>query len=117
MIYRNNGQWKLCPKKVIINQNGEEKEEYTNKPGWYINFAKKWGGFEVLEITDANYTQEEINRLEKVKHMSEGHAEAVRKYVKTGEFPEGMDLADLLRTGKIKSNVITAEYRDEEVLV
>jgi len=49
--------------------------------------------------------------------MSEGHAEAVRKYVKTGEFPEGMDLADLLRTGKIKSNVITAEYRDEEVLV
>ena len=114
MIYRDKGEWKLCPKKVIINENGEQREEYTNKPGWYINFAKKWGGFEVLEITDANYTQEEINRLEKVKHMSEGHAEAVRKYVETGEFPTGMDLAELLTTGEIKSNIISAEYRDEE---
>ena len=47
--------------------------------------------------------------------MSEGHAEAVRKYVKTGEFPEGVDLAELLRTGEIKSNIIPAEYRDEEI--
>jgi len=49
--------------------------------------------------------------------MSAGHCEAVKQYVKTGEFPEGMDLSELLRTGKIKSNIITAEYRDEEVLV
>ena len=48
--------------------------------------------------------------------MSEGHGEAVKTYVETGEFPEGLDLAKLLRTGEIKSNIIPAEYRDEEVL-
>jgi hypothetical protein len=48
--------------------------------------------------------------------MSEGQGEAVKTYVETGEFPEGMDLAKLLRTGKIKSNIIPAEYRDAEVL-
>ena len=117
MIYRDKGEWKLCPKKVIINENGEQREEYTNKPIWYQNFAEKWGTFEVIEIIDAEYTQVQIGRLEKTKSMSEGHGEAVKTYVETGEFPEGMDLADLLRTGKIKSNIIPAEYRDEEVLV
>jgi len=48
--------------------------------------------------------------------MSEGQGEAVKTYVETGEFPEGLDLAKLLRTGKIKSNIIPAEYRDEGVL-
>jgi hypothetical protein len=43
--------------------------------------------------------------------MSEGQGEAVE----TGEFPTGMDLAELLRTGEIKSNIIPAEYRDEEI--
>ena len=33
--------------------------------------------------------------------MSEGHGEAVKTYVETGE---------------IKSNIIPAEYRDEEIL-
>jgi len=47
--------------------------------------------------------------------MSEGQGEAVKTYVETGEFPTGMDLAKLLRIGKIKSNIIPAEYRDEEI--
>ena len=47
--------------------------------------------------------------------MSEGHGEAVKTYVETGEFPEGLDLSELLRTGEIKSNIIPAEYRDEEI--
>ena len=114
MIYRDNSEWKLCPKKVIFEQNGEQKEEYTNKPEWYQNFAKKWEGFEVLEITDAEFSQEEIARLEKIKNMSEGHSEAVRKYVETGEFPEGMDLAELLRTGEITKDVIPAKLVGEE---
>jgi hypothetical protein len=115
MIYRKNGAWKLCPKKVTISENGEQKIKYTNKPEWYQNFAQKWEKSEIIEIVDSEYTQEQIDRLEKVKHMSEGHGEAVRQYVETGEFPEGMDLAELLRTGKIKSNVIPSEYRDEEI--
>ena len=114
MIYRKNNSWKLCSKKVKYKRkDGEIVEEYTNKPIWYQNFAKKWEGFEVLEITDVEFSQEEKDRLEKVKHMSEGHREAVEQYVETGEFPEGMDMANLLRTGKIKSNIIPAEYREE----
>ena len=116
MIYREYNEWKLCPKKVKYQRDGEEiVEEYTNTPIWYTNFAKMWSDFEVIEIVDAEYTQEEKDRLEEVKHMSEGHKEAVVQYVKTGEFPEGMDMADLLRTGKIKNNIITSEYREEEV--
>ena len=43
--------------------------------------------------------------------MSEGQGEAVKTYVETGEFPEGLDLAKLLRTGKIigiKAGIIIA---------
>ena len=115
MIYRENNEWKLCPKKVMYQRDGVTFEDYTNKPIWYTNFAKMWSDFEVIEIVDAGYTQEEKDRIEKVKHMSEGHKEAVVTYIKTGEFPEGMDLANLLRTGKIKSNIIPSEYRDEEI--
>ena len=117
MIYRQNGEWKLCPKKVKYQRDGENFEEYTNKPIWYTNFAKMWSDFEVIEIVDAEYTQEEIDRLDKIKHMSEGHKEAVVQYVETGEFPEGMDMADLLRTGKIKSNIIPSEYREGKKLM
>ena len=115
MIYRNKNVWKLCPKKVVYLRDGETSEKYTNTPIWYTNFAKMWSDFEVIEIVDAEYTQEEKNRLEKVKNMSEGHGGAVIQYIKTGEFPEGMDLAELLRTGKIKTNIIPSEYREEEI--
>ena len=115
MIYRENNEWKLCPKKVVYSRDGTTFEEYTNEPIWYTNFAKMWSDFEVIEIVDAEFKQEEKDRLEKVKHMSEGHKEAVVQYVETGEFPEGMNLADLLRTGKIKNNIITSEYKEEEV--
>ena len=115
MIYRDNGEWKLCPKKVKYQRkDGEIIEEYTNKPEWYQNFAKKWEGFEVLEITDADFPQEVKDRLEKVKHMSEGHSEAAREYIQTGEFPEGMDLAELLRTGVITKDVIPTKLVGEE---
>ena len=118
MIYRDKNEWKLCPKKIKYQRNDEEiVEEYTNTPIWYTNFAKMWSDFEVIEIVDAEFTQEEIKRLEKVKHMSEGHKEAVVQYIKTGEFPEGMDLANLLRIGKIKTNIIPSEYREEKELV
>ena len=117
MIYRENNEWKLCPKKVKYQRDDEEiVEEYTNTPIWYTNFAKMWDDFEIIEIVNVEYIQEQIERLEKVKHMSEGYKEAVVQYVKTGEFPEGMDLANLLRTGKIKSNIISSEYRDEEIV-
>lgn len=115
MIYRNNGEWKLCPKKVKFKSNGKEIEEYTNKPIWYENFEKKWGGIEVLEIVDAEFTQEQIERFEKVKNMSEGHGEAVTKYIETGEFPDGYDLSELLRTGEIKTNVIPGNLIGEDI--
>ena len=117
MIYRENNEWKLCPKKVKYQRDDEEiVGEYTNTPIWYTNFAKMWSDFEVIEIVDAEFSQEQKDRLEKVKHMSEGHGGAVKQYVETGEFPEGMDLANLLRTGKIKTNIIPSEYRDEEIV-
>ena len=109
MIYRDKNVWKLCPKKVRYQRDGETFEEYTNEPIWYTNFAKMWDNFEVIEIVDAEFSQAQKDRLEKVKHMSEGHSKAVKQYIETGEFPEGMDLANLLRIGKIKSNIIPSE--------
>lgn len=115
MIYRENGKWKLCPKKVKYKNKDEEVvEEYTNNPIWFKNFAKKWEYFEVLEITDAGHTNKQKARIKKVKRMSEGHGEAVELYVKTGNFPEGYDLAELLRTGQVKSNIIPEKYMDKD---
>ena len=78
MIYRENGRWKLCPKKVKFVDKGEKKEEYTNKPLWYKNFEKRHGQerLEVSEITEAEYSQEEKNRLEKIE------ADCEAKYIK-----------------------------------
>ena len=115
MIYRKNGRWALCPKKVTYEKDGETCEEYTNKPEWYENFAKKWGNFEVLSIEDTKFSNSEIDRLDKVKNMSEGHREAVIEYIQTGEFPEGEDMAKLLKEGKITNNIIPEEYRDDEL--
>ncbi len=112
MIYRDSEKWALCPQKVTYTKEGINFEEYTNNPTWWQNFAQKWDNIEILEIVDAEYTQDEIDRLNKVKSMSEGHGAAVRQYVETGEFPQGMDMAELLRAGKITNKIIPTEYQE-----
>ena len=88
MLYRKNGEWALCPHKVRYTQRGEELEQYTSDPQWWIDFANIWAHTEIVEISEVVWTEEEIARLEEIKHISEGYSAMCVDYVRSGEFPD-----------------------------
>lgn len=114
MLYRKNNEWAFCPHKVIYTQHGEALEAFTHDKEWWQNFAKQWDRTEIVEFVDVAPTLEQTARLDKVKHMGEGHGEACRIYVETGEFPAGHDLGALLNLGKVKPDLIPEEYQLRE---
>lgn len=89
MLYRESNEWKLCPYVVKYIQNGEELEEFTHNKQWWIDFSSKWGNIEILSFIEAQYSLDQLDRLEEIKNMDEGFIEECKNYVNTGIFPEG----------------------------
>lgn len=114
MIYREANQWALCPLEVTYEQNGKQLTAYTHDKQWWQNFADKWEHTRIVNFTKAEHPQIYFERLEKVKYMGEGHGEAVKRYVETGEFPDEYDLAQLLHDGKVKPDMIPEEYQSNK---
>ncbi|MCC5911305.1 MAG: hypothetical protein JJT76_12790 [Clostridiaceae bacterium] len=91
MLYRKDDQWALCPYKVKYVQNEEELEAYTHDKQWWLNFAEKWDHTEILEFQDAEYTEEQLARLEEIRHYNKALMDECRAYAEEGTFPEGLE--------------------------
>lgn len=91
MLYRNNGEWVVCPFKVKYIQNGEELEAYTHDKQWWLDFEEKWDNTRIIEFENIQYTIEQLQRYEAIRHIGDGFGEQCSNYVKDGVFPEGIN--------------------------
>jgi len=99
----------MSVEKVRYVQHGEEKEQYVGAEGhdWWVDFANRWEHTEIIEFVEAEYTQEQLARFEKIKHM-EASEEILESYVKNGAFPEGIDHP--LRNLQIEKDIAGAYF-------
>ena len=92
MLYRNQGrEWAICLYKVKYIQHGEELEQYTHDKQWWIDFADRWEHTEIVEFIDVAATDEQLARLEEIKHIPDGFGYECSQYVEFGVFPEGIN--------------------------
>lgn len=88
MLYRKDGQWELCPYKVVYTQHGEQLEQYTHDKQWWLDFEQKWEHTSIIEFIDVSLTDEEIARLVEIKSIPEGFETECEDYIRTGILPE-----------------------------
>ena len=93
MLYWKEGKLNLSPYKVNYTQHGKQEVAYTDDKKWWEDFAEKWEHTTIQSFEDMEYTPGELQRYEEIKYMPEGHAEACKTYVKSGDFPEGINHA------------------------
>lgn len=80
------------PHIVRYKDHGEEiKEPRQESEQYFRDFEERWEHFELIDIKDADYTDEQCRRLEHVKHLPEHYGHMIEDYVKTGIFPEQDD--------------------------
>lgn len=91
MLYKENGEWKLCEKKITYIENGEEFEKFIGSEGeeWWNNYKSMWG-INIISIEEVKYTQEQLDRLNEIKDVPEGFSDICSNYVLNGTFPEGI---------------------------
>lgn len=102
MLYLKNGEWTLCPYKVIYEQHGETLEQYAHDKQWWLDFADKWAQTEIIEFVEVTYTDEQKARLEEVKNIDEGFEYYASRYVEDGLFPDELEAEDRLKGHPLK---------------
>lgn len=85
MLYRDNEGLKLCTKKVIYTQRGEEMESSITTEGveWWEDFANRWEHTSIVRYEDIEYTPEQLERFEEVKELALGDT-VLTEYVLDG---------------------------------
>ena len=104
MLYRKGGEWALCPFLVVYTQHGQEIEQYTHDKQWWLDFAEEWDHTEIQEFQNVEWSDEEKARLEDIKHIPEGFFSDCATYVKTGLFPDEVEVEDEEEDGGRQNN-------------
>lgn len=89
MLYNDNGEWKLCTKKITYIENDEEFEKFIESEGeeWWDSYKLLWG-IDIITIEEVNYTQEQLDRLVEIQNVPEGFSDICSDYIIDGTFPE-----------------------------
>lgn len=92
MLYKENGEWKLCTKKIVYEENGVEVENFVGSEGedWWTEYSKKWG-ITIKSFIDLEYSDEQLKRLSDIKDIPEGFSDICSEYVIKGDFPQTTD--------------------------
>ena len=92
MLYKENGEWKLCEKKITYIENGGEFEKFIGSEGeeWWNNYKTLWG-IDIISIEEVNYSQDQLERLNEIKDVPEGFSELCSNYVLNETFPEDIN--------------------------
>ena len=90
MLYKDNGEWKLCSKKITYIENGDEFEKFIGSEGeeWWSKYKSLWG-IDIVSIEEVTYNQEQLDRLDEIKDIPEGFSDICTDYVINGTFPDG----------------------------
>ena len=85
MLYEKNNELELSDKKVIFTERGEQKEKYIGIEGeqWWNDLANKHEHINIVEIVEVNYTDEQLERFEKVKDII-GDTGELEDYIENG---------------------------------
>lgn len=112
MLYRDSEGLKLCTKKVVYTQRGQEMESLINTEGieWWEDFANKWDHTTITEFEDVEYTKEQLDRFEETKDLNVNQS-ILQDYIISGTIGEGLEILELNKENqqlkaKVEANLI-----------
>ncbi|MGM0437502.1 MAG: hypothetical protein ACQEQD_04455 [Bacillota bacterium] len=99
MVKYENGKYVPCTYKVTLKNRGKEETHYANFRTYWEDMVAKHDHLTNLNFEEIVFTPEQDGRLQEIAELNipQGFTAEVRKYVKTGEFPDGYShpLSDL----------------------
>ncbi|NLL89370.1 MAG: hypothetical protein GX228_10735, partial [Firmicutes bacterium] len=91
LVEKVNGKWRLYTHRIRFADKGNEQEVYTSDVAWYEDFANIHDDFEIIEVTNVEYTLEQLERLEEIKEMDLVDT-VVNEYVVDGITGKGLEM-------------------------
>lgn len=85
MLYRKNGEWKLCSHKLKYEQFGKQYETYAHDLNWWEEFVSIWSHTKIISIENVIYTEEQLSRYEQIKYLPEDFGHVYSVFVENGE--------------------------------
>lgn len=99
LVEKVNGKWRLYTHRIRFADKGNEQEVYTSNIAWYEDFANIHDDFEIIEVTNVEYTLEQLERLEEIKEMDLVDT-VVNEYVVDGITGKGLEMLVLEKENK-----------------
>lgn len=91
MIYRKGGRWALCPYVITYKEHGKEKEKHVADKSWWERTVDKHDHLEIIKIEDAEYSDEEKQRIKEAERVPSNFQSVAENYVKYGKFPDELE--------------------------
>jgi len=99
MIIYENGEYTTCTYRVTLQNRDVEETHYANFRTHWEDMVAKHNHLTNLNFEEVTFSAEQDARLQEISELSitEGFQAEVRKYVETGNFPDGYEhpLSDL----------------------
>lgn len=92
LVHKDNGKWEMVSHKVKYAEHGITNESYTSNPDWYEKFAQIHDYFQLIEVVEMTYTDEQIERLHEVEEMTNLSDNVINNYVINGIIGEGLEI-------------------------
>lgn len=88
MLFRKNGMWQLCDKRLTYEDGEDTHTILTGDISWWEMFAATWGHVKILSVEEVWYSEEQHKRYEHIKYMPEDFEQIYSHYVEFGEIHE-----------------------------
>lgn len=92
LYQKDNGEWALYPCIIRYTHKGEQVEKLTDDVSWFEKFAEKWEDFEINEVVELEYTQEQLDRLAEVQGIETKHFDEIYDYIMDGNIRVDSDV-------------------------
>ena len=111
MLYYKDNRWNISESIVKFTNDGETVEQYIGVEGkqWWLDLEKLHEGIEIIDFTDVDITENQLERLEEVNNLNikDGHSETLGDYVINGNLP--LEVEHILRPLQIVKEQLTQD--------
>lgn len=105
-LYRqDNGMWGLYPYIINCTDNGVQEQKYDADKSFYEKMADKRSNFILDEVTEINYTPEQISRLEEVQGLQYKDYEEIYNYVMHGTVEPNSKIFTVRNIAKLDQSI------------